>query len=575
MPTYSAPLADLRFAIEHVAGLETSGDFTPDLLEAVLEEAAKFAGGVLAPLNATGDREGAKLENGAVRTATGFKQAYRAFTEAGWNGMPFDPARGGQGLPWLVTFAVQEMLAAANLSFQLCPLLTQAAVEALTHHGSPALQDLYLEKLIAGTWTGTMNLTEPQAGSDLAAVKTRAVPEGDYYRLHGQKIYITYGEHDLAENIIHLVLARTPHAPPGVKGISLFVAPKILPGGARNDLRCVSLEHKLGIHASPTCVMAFGDNEGAQAWLVGEENRGLEYMFTMMNNARLGVGLQGIGVAERAYQAALAYAKERVQGKPLLPGGSTIFYQPDVRRMLLHMKASIEASRGLAYMAGAALDQARAGDSQAQARADLLTPIVKAGSTDMGCEVAALGMQIHGGMGYIEETGAAQFYRDARITPIYEGTNGIQANDLAFRKTARDQGLAAQAFVAEMRGVAEEAAASSETDIASIGRALQKGIAALGPVIDWMAIEGAREPAKAAAGAYAYLRLFHLVAGGFVMAKSALACLSNEAGAADFRAAKRATALYYAQVLMPGAEALATAATVTNQVLAQIQETGF
>ncbi len=581
---YTAPLHDMVFAMR-LAGLDRirslAGDdvTSPDLVDAVLEGAAQFAGGVLAPLNQVGDREGCTLTGDAVKTPPGFAKAYREWMEAGWNAVPFDPAYGGQGLPWLLAFPVQEMWQAANMSFGLCPLLTQGAIEAITRHGSQAQKNFYLEKMISGAWTGTMNLTEPQAGTDLAAVRTRAVRDGDQYRLFGQKIYITYGEHDFTPNIIHMVLARIDGAPPGVKGISLFIAPKFLPDangepGARNDLRCVSLEHKLGIHASPTAVMAYGDNDGAVAFLVGEENRGLEYMFTMMNNARLSVGLQGVAIAERAYQQALVYARDRVQGKTLL-GGTGIFGHPDVRRMLLHMKASIEAMRGLTYMAAAALDVVRFSPDEdtrraAQARVELLTPIVKACATDMGCEVASMGVQIHGGMGFIEETGAAQYVRDARIAPIYEGTNGVQAGDLAFRKTVRDQGVAAQSFVAEMRAVAAEA--TGIEGLQSIGKALTAGIAALDPVIDWMVAEGRNAPAKAAAGAYSYLRLFGLVAGGYVMTQAAIAAASEDA---PFAAAKRAAAQYYADVLLPGADALAAATIATHASIAAMPEDQF
>jgi alkylation response protein AidB-like acyl-CoA dehydrogenase len=565
--------------LDRIRSLAGDDVTSPDLVDAVLEGAAQFAGGVLAPLNQVGDREGCTLTGDAVKTPPGFAKAYREWMEAGWNAVPFDPAYGGQGLPWLLAFPVQEMWQAANMSFGLCPLLTQGAIEAITRHGSQAQKNFYLEKMISGAWTGTMNLTEPQAGTDLAAVRTRAVRDGDQYRLFGQKIYITYGEHDFTPNIIHMVLARIDGAPPGVKGISLFIAPKFLPDangepGARNDLRCVSLEHKLGIHASPTAVMAYGDNDGAVAFLVGEENRGLEYMFTMMNNARLSVGLQGVAIAERAYQQALVYARDRVQGKTLL-GGTGIFGHPDVRRMLLHMKASIEAMRGLTYMAAAALDVVRFSPDEdtrraAQARVELLTPIVKACATDMGCEVASMGVQIHGGMGFIEETGAAQYVRDARIAPIYEGTNGVQAGDLAFRKTVRDQGVAAQSFVAEMRAVAAEA--TGIEGLQSIGKALTAGIAALDPVIDWMVAEGRNAPAKAAAGAYSYLRLFGLVAGGYVMTQAAIAAASEDA---PFAAAKRAAAQYYADVLLPGADALAAATIATHASIAAMPEDQF
>jgi alkylation response protein AidB-like acyl-CoA dehydrogenase len=572
MTAYNAPLRDMRFVIEQVIGLDCIEDlpgleaFSPDLVEPVLEEASHLASGVLAPLNWTGDREGARLEGDAVHTPKGFAAAYKAYADAGWNSVPFDPEYGGQGLPWLLAFAVQEMWQSANMAFGLCPLLNQGAVEAISAHGSPEQKALYLEKLIAGTWTGTMNLTEPQAGSDLAAVRTKAVRDGDHFRLTGQKIYITYGEHDFTPNIIHMVLARIEGAPEGVKGISLFLAPKFLANadgsvGARNDLRCISLEHKLGIHASPTAVMSFGDNGGATAWLVGEENRGLEYMFTMMNNARLSVGLQGVAIAERAYQQALDYAKGRVQGRTLL-GGVSILGHPDVRRMLLHMKVLTESARALTYYAASQLDIARhatdeAERSAAQARVDLLTPIVKGWGTDIGNEVASLGVQVHGGMGFIEETGAAQHLRDARITPIYEGTNGIQANDLTFRKTARDQGVAAKAFVAEMRSVA--ARASTKPGVAVEGQALAQALDQLEAAIGWICTA---PQDRAASGAYSYLRLFGLVATGYMAIRAALV-----AGDDDFGAAKRQSAAYHAVVLLPQAEALAAAVTGTHESL--------
>ena len=514
------------------------------------------------PLNRTGDRQGARLEGDRVIMPDGFRAAYEAYRQTGWNSVPFDPAFGGQGLPWLLAFAVQEMWQSANMAFGLCPLLNQGAVEAIQAHGSAEQKALYLPKLISGEWTGTMNLTEGQAGSDLGQIRTKAVRDGGHYRLSGQKIYITYGEHDLAENIVHMVLARIEVAPAGVKGISLFIAPKFLPDGVRNDLACVSIEHKLGIHASPTCTMQFGDvsgdRNGAIAWLVGEENRGLEYMFTMMNNARLSVGLQGVAIAERAYQQALDYARGRVQGRTLLPGG-TIFDHPDVRRMLLHMKTLIAAGRGLCYYAAGQLDIARrGGDAAAQARVELLTPIVKAWCTDIGCEVANLGVQVHGGMGYVEETGAAQHLRDARIAPIYEGTNGIQAGDLVFRKTVRDQGAAALAFVAEMKIVARQAH-ESET-AARIGYELEVALEPLEIAIGWISQAPAVE---VAAGAYSYLTLFGIVAGGYVLAKAALASGDDQDGMA-----RRAMAEYYADVILCRAESLRVAVTATHVSLA-------
>ena len=449
MSDYAAPLADIRFALNEVAGLQNIlglsqyEDITSDLVDAVLDEADKFAGGVLAPLHKIGDQQGARLENGVVRMPDGFPEAYKAYVDGGWNGPPFDPAYGGQGLPWVVTTALNEIWGSANLGFSLGPLLTQGAVELLSAHASEEQKEKYLEAMITGRWTGTMNLTEPQAGSDVGALRTKAVKNGDHYLISGQKIFISYGDHEMAENIIHLVLARTEGAPDGIKGISLFIVPKILVNddgslGHRNDVRPMSLEHKLGIHASPTAVMGYGENEGAVGYLIGEECRGIQYMFTMMNNARLGVGLQGLSVAERAYQQAVTFAKDRVQMRDAVAGSKSsvaIAHHPDVRRMLLRMRAQTEAMRCLAYVAAAGLDVANHHPdpevkASAQERVDLLIPIVKAWSTDLGNEVASTNVQVHGGMGFIEETGAAQLYRDVRIAAIYEGTNGIQSIDL-------------------------------------------------------------------------------------------------------------------------------------------------
>lgn len=438
--TYTPPIDDHKFIINHVIGLESlqslpnQSELDSDLIDAVLEEAGKLARDVLAPINWSGDQDGTKRhEDGSVTTAKGWKDAYNAYRDGGWNAVPFEPDHGGQGLPWTLAFCVQEMWQGANMSFGLCPLLNQGAVEAIESHGSQQQKDYYLPNLISGIWTGTMNLTEPQAGSDLAAVKSKAEPHEDgSYRIFGQKIYITYGEHDLADNIIHLVLARLPNAPEGVKGISLFIVPKFLEDGTRNDVKCTGIEHKLGIHASPTCTMQFGDKDGAVGYLIGEQHQGLKYMFTMMNNARLSVGLQGVAIAERAFQHATAYAQERVQG------GITIDQHPDVIRMLKTMEALTQAGRGLTLQAANYLDIARTGDATMEGFVNLLTPVVKSWCTDNAVEVASLGIQVHGGMGFVEETGAAQYYRDARILPIYEGTNGIQAMDLIFRKILRD-----------------------------------------------------------------------------------------------------------------------------------------
>ncbi len=574
MTDYAAPIADMRFQLAEIAGIgEIAGlpgceHATPDLIDAVLEEAGRLAGEVLAPLDRIGDQQGSRLENGVVRTPEGFKDAYAHYVEGGWNALPFAPEHGGQGLPMALATAVAEMWNAANMGFALCPLLTVGAVEALTAHGSAEQQRLFLPKLISGEWTGTMNLTEPQAGSDVGALRTRAVREGDHYRITGQKIFITYGEHDMAENIVHLVLARLPEAPPGTKGISLFLVPKVMVAadgslGPRNDVRCVSLEHKLGIHASPTCVLAFGDGGGAIGTLIGEENRGMECMFTMMNNARLNVGLQGVAVAERAYQQARDFARQRVQGRPITAataGTYPIIHHPDVRRMLLLMRAETEAMRALAYYTAGAIDRARhhpEAETRArqQRRVDLLIPVVKSWCTDLGVDIASMGVQVHGGMGFIEETGAAQHLRDARITPIYEGTNGIQANDLLGRKLLRDRGEAAGELIAEMRASAAALAERSADDIAALRRPLAAGLDALERATKWMVEHGSADAPAAFAGAVPYLKLMGIVTGGWLMAKSALAA-ADGAGDAGFNAAKRATARCYAEQVLPAAPAL-------------------
>ena len=452
--SFKPPVSDMVFALYDVLGF-THDDIDRETAESVLDEAAKLAKDVLAPINLSGDQQGAKLTDGAVKTADGFKEAYQTYCDGGWNAVPFDPEYGGQGLPWALAFPIQEMWQGANMSFGLCPLLNQGAVEAIISHGSDEQKEYYLPKLISGEWTGTMNLTESQAGSDLGLVRSKAEPQGDgSYKISGQKIYITYGEHDLSENIIHLVLARTPNAPDDVKGISLFIVPKILEDGSRNAVNCIGLEHKLGIHASPTCTMEF---DGATGYLVGDENCGLKYMFTMMNNARFSVGLQGVAIAERSMQQAWAYAKDRKQGKAF--GGServSIDNHPDVRRMMMDMLAHVTAGRLMTYDAAIELDKAAVGDKAARARADFLTPIVKAWCTDMSLSVTSSGVQIHGGMGFVEETGAAQHYRDARILPIYEGTNGIQAADLSFRKLLRDEGAVAKVILKELKSSVDQ-----------------------------------------------------------------------------------------------------------------------
>ena len=549
MPSYTPPLQDMAFLLNSVTPLAALGreDLDAEMVSAVLEEAAKLASGVLAPLNESGDRQGSTWQEGAVTTAKGFKEGYKAFCEGGWNAVPFDPDYGGQGLPWLMSFPLQEMWQSSSLSFGLCPLLTQGAVEAISTHGSDELKEKYLAKLISGEWTGTMNLTESHAGSDLSLIRTKAERAGDgTYRLTGQKIFITHGEHDMAANIIHLVLARLPDAPEGVKGISLFIVPKILEDGTRNDVTCVSIEHKLGINASPTCTMQFGEKGGAIGYLVGKENDGLKYMFTMMNNARLSVGLQGVAVAERAFQTALAYASDRLQGKPL-SGGETIAIigHPDIRRMLLTMKVLIDAGRALSYEAAFYLDKAKAGDAAAQARVDLLTPIVKSGCTDMAVEVASLGIQVHGGMGFIEETGAAQFYRDARILPIYEGTNGIQAADLLFRKTIKDQGRATGDWIEE----AQKTAAQSEDD------ALKAALSHLSAATAYL-LQESKSLDKIAAVAVPYLSLFFVVAGGVMLTRMSLA--AQQTGQKDLAETRAALKAFYNAHILSKVEGLET-----------------
>jgi alkylation response protein AidB-like acyl-CoA dehydrogenase len=566
MSGYRAPVADMMFALVEIAG-HPAGDET---LPQILEQAGKFAGGVLAPINRSGDVEGSVLENGVVRAPKGFKEAYAQFVAQGWNGLACEPEFGGQGLPWTVANCVSEMWTAANMSFALCPMLTLGAVELLAKHGSPEQKAKYLPRMVSGEWTGTMNLTEPQAGSDLGELKARAEPRGDHYRIKGQKVFITWGEHDMAANTIHMVLARTPAAPKGSKGISLFLVPKIMIGadgrlGGRNDLRCVSIEHKLGINASPTCVIAYGDNDGAVGWLIGEENRGLEAMFTMMNNERLAVGMQGVAIAERAYQQARDFARERVQGRGLDSGaaGVPIIRHPDVRRMLLTMKSGIDAARALTYYTASYLDRVNAGDRDgAQARLDLLTPVCKAWNTDLGTEIASLGIQVHGGMGYIEETGAAQHYRDARIAQIYEGTNGIQAMDLVFRKVARDGGKAMDGLIAEMAPALSPGERPALDALAGATKFIVRTAGADAPL--------------AAAAAQPYLRLVGTVAGQYLLNRQASAAERRlkEAGIVDrkFLEMKRALACFYSCNVLPQAVGLAQAVAEGGREIAGLDE---
>ncbi len=581
MTAYNAPLADMRFVLDEIAGLPEIAALpgfesaTPDLVEAVLTEAAKLSANVLAPLNQSGDREGSRLENGVVTTPQGFKEAYAQYVAGGWNALPISTDHGGQGLPWTVATAVFEMWTSANMAFSLCPMLSMGAVEMLITFGTPELQRLYLPKLIAGEWTGTMNLTEPQAGSDVGALRTKAVKDGDHYRITGQKIFITYGEHDLAENIVHLVLARLPDAPSGSRGISLFLVPKFLANadgslGARNDVHCVAVEHKMGIHASPTCGLSYGDDGGAIGFLLGEENDGLKCMFTMMNNARFNVGLEGVAIGERAYQQARDYARERIQGKPIGAKSDTplpIIHHPDVRRMLIEMRAETEARRALAYYAAGLTDRAHAAAEgperdALQYRVDLLIPVVKAWCTDGGVSIASTGMQIHGGTGFIETTGAAQHLRDARIAPIYEGTNGIQALDLVGRKLQRDGGATLTALIAEMRALDSELAAGPGDDIAVIRERLTAGIDALGAATASLLQNAMQDPLRALAGATAYLDLLGITVGGWLMARAALAAtrrLAERSGDAGFNQAKVMTARFFAEQRLPHTAALAVA----------------
>jgi alkylation response protein AidB-like acyl-CoA dehydrogenase len=556
--TYTAPVAEQRLVLESAAGI---GELVEDgdLVGAIVEGAGEFAAGVFAPLNRIGDEVGAKWSPEGVTLPEGFKPAYRAFVEAGWGTIAGPEAFGGQGLPLALASVVMEDLGSANMGFSLCMMLTPAAVEALKHHGTDEARETWLPKLITGEWTGTMNLTEPQAGSDVGALKTRAEPAGGgTYRITGQKIFITYGEHDLAENIIHLVLARLPGAPQGTKGISLFLVPKILPDGSRNDLRCVSIEHKLGIHASPTCVMAYGDEGGATGWLVGEENRGMAAMFTMMNNARLNVGLQGVSIAERATQQAVSYARERVQGSREGRPAKIIEF-PDVRRMLLRMKALTQAARALTYHCAGQTDRAERGDDAARARADLLTPLVKAYGTDVGCEVSSLGVQVHGGMGFIEETGAAQHYRDSRIAPIYEGTNGIQAADLVGRKLSMEGGAVLEALIAQMRAEAgsENRLMYLVNDCEMVAQSL------LGS-----------EPDDRLAASYPFLTMLSVAVSGWLMAKQLQALEGFDADPA-FKAMKTAATRFYLDQIVPEAQGLCAAAMARADILYSVDEAAF
>ncbi len=600
---YVAPTRDMRFVIEELAHFDRVStlpgceEFSPDLIEAILEEAGKFANGVISPLNWPSDQQGAKLQGDQVKTSPGFPQAYAQFVESGWNSLSGNPDFGGQGLPEVLATCVNEMWHAASMSFALCPMLTAGAIHAIEHHGSAAQKDKYLAKLISGEWTGTMNLTEPQAGSDLAAVASKAWPlpadhplrpvdasdSNPAFCVHGTKIYITHGEHDLAENIIHLVLARLPDAPAGVKGISLFLVPKFLVNddgslGKRNDLKCVSLEYKLGIHGSPTAVMSYGEKEGAVGYLIGEPNRGLEYMFTMMNHARLNVGLQGVAIAERAYQQAHWYAHDRVQGRVLgrseekLP----IAHHPDVRRMLASMQSRIQAMRALAYEAAAQMDiAARSPDASqveaAQTRVDLLIPVVKAWCTEQSIDIASMGIQVHGGMGYVEETGAAQHLRDARITTIYEGTTAIQANDFLGRKILRDGGAEIGKLMGEMRETVVLLHNSESASARQLGNALEQGIATLQQAVDWVLANGKTDPAGAHLGSVPLLQLAGFVLGGWMMGRAALVSC-QKVDVEPFYNSKLAAAAFYASHVLLANLGLLASVIAGSDALGQAEQ---
>jgi 3-(methylthio)propanoyl-CoA dehydrogenase len=583
MTTYRAPLRDIRFVLEHVTPLDqlaSLDDFAhadPDMVAGLLEEAGRFASEAIAPTNREGDQQGSRIEGDGVVTPEAFKQVYRQYVESGWGAVQHPAEFGGGAFPLTVANAVKELITSANMAFSLGPLLTTGAVYLMAHHASEEQQQVYLPKMVSGEWAGTMNLTEPQAGSDVGAVTTKAVPAGDgTYRITGQKIYITYGEHDLTDNIIHLVLARLPDAPPGTKGISLFIVPKYLVNddgslGERNDVKVVSLEHKLGIHASPTCVMAYGeDGEGAVGYVVGEPNTGMRAMFTMMNDARLGVGIQGLAIAERAYQQALAYAQERRQGRgpTSAPGEqSPIIEHADVRRMLLTMRSSIDAMRALCYANAHAIDLAHTSPDpvvreQQEKLADLLTPLSKSWCTDLGVELTSLAVQVHGGMGYVEETGVAQHFRDARIAPIYEGTNGIQALDLVGRKLPYEGGAFVKGFLADIRSTVE---GLPET-LTPIATGMAAGLDALDEATDWV-FSRREHPLDVFAGATPYLRLFATVVGGWYLAKGAAAAQqrldADDLGDYDagFLAAKVTGARFFATQLVPHAAGLLASIT--------------
>ena len=580
MSEYSPPLDDMKFALKEVVDVESLSELPAfnevglEALDSLLDEASRFFNEVISPTNRPGDLEGSVLKNdGSVSTPTGFREAYAQYVDAGWGAISFDPEYGGGGFPWLVGIAITEMLTAANMALSLNPMLTQGSIHALSAHGSQEQKLAWLPKLITGEWAGTMNLTEPQAGSDVGALTTKAEVQDDgTYKITGQKIYITWGEHDLTENIIHLVLARTPDAPPGTKGISLFIVPKFVVNddgsiGQENDIKCLSIEHKLGIHASPTCVLQFGDNGGATGYIVGEENSGMRYMFTMMNQARLAVGLEGLAVADRAYQQALDYALERMQGRRAdTPKGESvpIIDHPDVRRMLMTMKAYIEAMRCMIYLNAKSIDIAHHHPDQDERTrgselTDLLTPLSKSWCTDLGNELTSLGIQIHGGMGFVEETGAAQHYRDIRIAGIYEGTNGIQAIDLVGRKLSMRKGDVVRELLLEINETASEL---HSADLEGIGRPLEGAVQDMQAATEWLIENGGASTDDGLAGATPYLRMFGTTVGGWLLAKSALQAKKqiDEGNDSAFLHAKIETATFFAKQLLPQVSGLLPAA---------------
>jgi alkylation response protein AidB-like acyl-CoA dehydrogenase len=599
MADFRPPLRDLAFVLGHLvdmdslAELDGFGHADLETVLGLLDENGRFVAGEVAPLNRVGDLEASTLDpaTSSVRTAPGFKEAYATFVEAGWGGVPFPEAYGGGGFPWVVGIALQELLCTANASFSMAPLLTQGAIELLMHHGSEQQKEVYLRKMVTGEWTATMNLTEPQAGSDVGAVRTKATRQDDgSYRISGTKIFITYGDHDLADNIVHLVLARTPDAPPGTKGISCFIVPKFLldddgSPGERNDVTCVSLEHKMGIRASPTCVMSYGERGGAIGYLIGDENQGMRYMFTMMNNARLSVGLQGLALGERAYQDALQYAQERRQGRaPGAPAGeqSFIIEHPDVRRMLMTMKSLIDAMRAIIYVCAGAIDLAARHPEESvrasnQEVVDLLIPVAKAWSTDTGIEVTSLAIQIYGGMGFIEESGVPQHYRDARITAIYEGTNGIQAMDLVGRKLSMRGGAAVADYLTRIATIDAELEKAGPS-LSGIRTELARALAVLADTTRAVKGVGMADPRDALAAATPFLRMFSLVTAGWLMARQALAAvaaLEDDGADTELLQAKIATARFFCEQLLPGVHGLVPAATASADALFALDAAGL